>query len=343
MKPYLHNPIAYACVLIMVAASAHAQGSVSRIDQVSDSFRIAVEGISEKLSTIAEGILMSLLLIELIWSLGKAVMKQSDFSKLFGTFVKRIVVAGFFLAIIDGIPTASGNVGIGTFIIQSAEALVSESNKTASLKPSDLFWQMLHAGRDIYDRSSGITSIVTAAIVWILMAVIGAIIVGLMIVTYIEIYVIFTVGILALGFGVWTVTEQFAKNFLFSAVGKILKLFTMILMASIVAFSIQSFGNISTFEEGLITIGILIIFAMLMSSVPQAVEQIISGIPAVSADQSVAGTVSGAAKGGGKAVASGTNEAVLSPIAEYAVDKLKAGGNALKSGAADRIRTIMKG
>mgnify|MGYP006148113341 CR=1 FL=1 len=342
MQPYLRNPFAYACVLIMVAASAHAQGTTSRIDQVSDSFRISVEGISEKLSTIAEGILMSLLLIELIWSLGKAVMKQSDFAKLFGTFIKRVVVAGFFLAIIDGIPTASGNVGIGTFIIQSAEALVAESVTTASVKPSDLFWQMLHAGRDIYDRSSGITSIITAAIVWILMAVIGAIIVGLMLVTYIEIYVIFTVGILALGFGVWTVTEQFAKNFLFSAVGKILKLFTMILMASIVAFSVQSFGNISTFEEGLITIGILIIIAMLMSSVPQAVEQIISGIPAVSADQSVAGTVSGAAKGGAKAVGRGA-AAPVKVLGGMAGDKLKAGGKALKSGAADRIRNIMKG
>lgn len=178
----------------------------------------------------------------------------------------------------------------------------------------------------------------SAAFVWLLLAILGAVVVGLMIVTYIEIYVIFTVGILSLGFGVWSVTEQFAKNFLFSAVGKTLKLFTMILMASVIALAIESFGDLSSFEDGLITIGIVLIFAMLMSSVPQAVEQIISGIPAVSADQGVAGAVTGASKTAGKAAGYAAVNGGKA-LAGAAGGAAKQGGTAL----AGRIRDIKKG
>ena len=329
---------AFMAFLTAMPYAALAQGSVSRIDQVSESFRAAVEGVAGQLSVIAQSLLISLLLIELTWKLGKTVMEGDDFGKLMGIFFKRIVVAGFFLAIVDGIPTGSGQVGIGTFIIQSAEALVKESVGTTSVRPSELFWQMLSAGRNIYDNSSGVGGVVSAAFVWLLLAILGAVVVGLMIVTYIEIYVIFTVGILSLGFGVWSVTEQFAKNFLFSAVGKTLKLFTMILMASVIAFAIESFGDLSSFEDGLITIGIVLIFAMLMSSVPQAVEQIISGIPAVSADQGVAGAVTGASKTVGKAAGSAAVSGGKA-LAGAAGGAAKKGGTAL----AGRIRDIKKG
>ena len=332
------NLLAFTGFLIATPYVALAQGSVSRIDQVSESFRAAVEGIAGQLSVIAQSLLISLLLIELTWKLGKTVMEGDDFGKLMGIFFKRIVVAGFFLAIVDGIPTGSGQVGIGTFIIQSAEALVKESVGTTSVRPSELFWQMLSAGRNIYDNSSGVGGAVSAAFVWLLLAILGAVVVGLMIVTYIEIYVIFTVGILSLGFGVWSVTEQFAKNFLFSAVGKTLKLFTMILMASVIALAIESFGDLSSFEDGLITIGIVLIFAMLMSTVPQAVEQIISGIPAVSADQGVAGAVTGASKTAGKAAGSAAVSGGKA-LAGAAGGAAKQGGTAL----AGRIRDIKKG
>lgn len=320
---------------------AQAQESVGRIDQVSESFRVAVEGIGDKLSLIARNLLLSLLLIELIWKLGKTVMEGDDFGQLMGVFFKRIVIAGFFLAIIDGIPTGSGNVGIATFVIQSAEGLVGTTTDGASVKPSDLFWQMFSSGSSIYENSSGVGGIVSASIVWLLLCVIGAIVVGLIIVTYIEIYVVLTVGILALGFGVWSVTEQFAKNFLFSAVGKILKLLTMILMASVISLSIKSFGTLSTFEDGLITIGIVLIFAMLMSSVPSAVEQIISGIPGVSADGAVSSAITGASIRGAKIGGAAGGKAAGKAASKAGLNKANVSKGA--SAIASRIRSIKQG
>jgi len=329
-------------ILILVPEVSQAQESAARIDQVSDSFRQAVDGIATKLAAIARNLLLSLLTIELIWKLGKTVKAGDDFGQLMQIFFTRIVIAGFFLALIEGIPTGSGNVGIATFVIQSAEGLVDATESEASIKPSDLFWQMFESGQKIFDDSKGFSGKIGGTIVWLLLCILGAVVVGLMIVTYIEIYVVFTVGILALGFGVWEVTAQFAKNFLFSAVGKIFKLFTMILMASVISLTIQAFGTLSSFEDGLITIGIVLIFAMLMTSVPQAVEQIISGIPAISSDAAVSSSITGAAQKGTKSVANttaGAGKAALS-----------AGGKALGSGAtkagtalASRIRDIKKG
>lgn len=328
-------------IALSLSPMAEAQSATARIDQVSEAFQDAVVGMSSKLAVIARNLMMSLLLIELIWKLGKTIVAGDDFGKLMSVFFKRIVIAGFFLAIVDGIPTNSGQIGFGTFIINSAEALTNESVGTASIKPSDLFWQMLNSGGEIYANSSGLGGTVTAAIVWVLMSIMGAVVVGLMIVTYIEIYVIFTVGILALGFGAWSVTEQFATNFLFSAVGKTLKLFTMILMGSVIALQIEAFGTLTEFEDGLIVVGIVIIFIMLMSSVPQAVEQIISGIPAVSGDGAIAGALTGAAMKGARIGASGATKGAGAAAQKGASAALKSATftNA-KSGLASRIRAL---
>ena len=329
-------------ILILVPEVSQAQESAARIDQVSDSFRQAVDGIATKLAAITRNLLLSLLTIELIWKLGKTVKEGDDFGQLMQIFFTRIVIAGFFLALIEGIPTGSGNVGIATFVIQSAEGLVEATSTQASIKPSDLFWQMFELGQKIYEASSGVSGTIAAVIVWLLLCILGAVVVGLMIVTYIEIYVVFTVGILALGFGVWEVTAQFAKNFLFSAVGKIFKLFTMILMASVISLTIQAFGTLTSFEDGLITIGIVVIFAMLMTSVPQAVEQIISGIPAISGDAAVSSAITAAPEKGAKIAAKTALSAGKSTLAT--------GGKLLGSGAkhagtalASRIRDIKKG
>lgn len=283
--------------LFLIPETASAQNNVNQIDQIPESFEIAIKGISQKLADIARNLLMSFLIIELIWSLGKIVMEGDDFGAIMGAFFKRILIAGFFLALVDGVPTPSGNVGFGSFIIQSAEALTEQSTGQTSLKPSDVFFQMFNAGLNVFDTSTGVVGKIFGAIVWLIIIIMGAVIVGLMILTYIEIYVIFTVGILALGFGAWSTTQQFATNYLFAAVGKIFKLFVMILVATLISVQLNAFGPLEGVEDGIIAIGVSLIFVMIMSTVPGAVEQMISGIPSASSDGAVAGNITSPAKG----------------------------------------------
>ena len=85
-------------ILIFVPEVSQAQEGAARIDQVSESFRDAVDGIATKLAAIARSLLMSLLLIELVWKLGKTVQAGDDFGQFMQIFFTRIVIAGLFLA-----------------------------------------------------------------------------------------------------------------------------------------------------------------------------------------------------------------------------------------------------
>ena len=211
------------------------------------------------------------------------------------------------------------------------------------MKPSDVFFQMFNAGKGIYGDSSGV-GVVMAVIVWIILIIMGAVIVGLMILTYIEIYVIFTVGILALGFGAWSTTQQFATNFLFAAVGKIFKLFVMILVATLISVQLNAFGPLEGFEDGIIAIGVSLIFVMIMSTVPGAVEQMISGIPSASSDGAVAGaTTHLPKKGASKAGAAAGKGAAKAGKAGAGMAWDKLGGAAAKAKLGGALAETIRG
>ena len=349
MRGYPILFLAFATTVICVTPmEAYAQESINKIDQIPTSFQAGIEGIAAKLADIARNLLMSLLLIELIWSLGKIIMQGDDFGALMGAFFKRILIAGFFLALVDGVPTPAGNVGFGTFIIQSAEALTEQSTGQASLKPSDVFFQMYGAGTDILGNSNGIVGKIMGSVVWLILTLMGGVIVGLMVLAYIEIYFIFTAGILALGFGAWSTTQQFATNFLFSGVGKIFKLFVMILMGTIISAQLNAFGPLEGVEDGLIAIGVSLIFVMLMSTVPGAVEQMISGIPSASSDGAVADAATRLPKkGASKAGSVAAGGAVKGGKAAGKFVWQKSGGAAtaakMRGALADRIRSLKGG
>ena len=283
------------------------------LDKVDDAFQDMALEVGGRLAEIARNLLLSLLLIEMVWSLGQIVMTRGDFGRLMSTFFRRIIIAGFFLFLMEGIPTPNGNVGIATFVLMSAEALAGVTID-ASLKPGEVWNDMHRAGWNIYDNTSGIGRSMIAALVWVITSFLGAIIAGLMMLAYIEIYVVFTVGVLTLGFGVWKQTEAWARNFLFGAVGKIFKVFTLLLIVSVVRLQQENMGQITEIEDGLLLIGMTLIFIMIVARVPGTVEAMISGTPGGSADQQLVETATmlpgkGIRSAGGAAVG-GTGKAV---------------------------------
>ena len=280
--------------LILICEPVFAQ-EISKIDNIVETMRISVTSISGKLATIAKSLIMSLIVIEMVWSLGKAVVEGNDLAKYLIIIFKRIVIAGFFLFLIDGIPTfGGGNIGISSFIIDSAEALAGNTLDKASMKPSQVFFDFYNFGFNSH-KDTGWFGKIGGGLIWLIMVVIGAIITALLITAYIEIHIIFTIGILALGFGAWSQTQSFATTFIFSAVGKIFKLFTIILMGSLIQQFVQNMGSSGGFAEGLMLIGTSVILVILMSTVPAAVEQVINGVPLPSSDSAVAGTVTNTA------------------------------------------------
>lgn len=309
---------------------------VGAIDNISTDIRDMIAGMRWRLAAIARNLLLSLLLIELIWKLGQAVNDGEELSAYIKLMAKRIVIAGFFLFVLGGIPTGSdgSTVGLADFVIQSAEALTKISNENATNKPADLFWQTYEAGHQGYKSSKGFEGAVIAGVVWIVLVVIGAAIAAVVLVAYVEVYTIFTIGTLALAFGAWSATEQFAQNFLFAAIGKILKLFTTMIIATVASLIVTTTGPITEVGDGLVIAAVVIILLVVLGSVPTAVEQIISSIPLSSGEGQAIQTVTGAAKTTGQVVVTAAGAAVGGAVGA-------AGGSAAGGGVTKTAATLV--
>jgi P-type conjugative transfer protein TrbL len=294
-------------IVLLWAKHATAQDvDVSAIDNISTDIRDMIAGMRWRLAAIARNLLLGLLLIELIWKLGQAVNDGEELSSYIKLMAKRIVIAGFFLFVLGGIPTGSdgSTVGVADFVIESAEALTKITNENATNKPADLFWQTFEAGQHGYKNSKGVAGTIIAGFVWIVLVVIGAAIAAVVLVAYVEVYTIFTIGTLALAFGAWSATEQFAQNFLFAAIGKILKLFTTMIIATVASLIVTTTGPITEVGDGLVITAVVLILVIVLGSVPTAVEQIVSSIPLSSGEAQAAKTVTDAAKTTGQVAAS---------------------------------------
>jgi P-type conjugative transfer protein TrbL len=303
-------------IVLLWAKHATAQDvsavDVGAIDNISTDIRDMIAGMRWRLAAIARNLLLGLLLIELIWKLGQAVNDGEELSAYIKLMAKRIVIAGFFLFVLGGIPTGSdgSTVGLADFVIQSAEALTKITNENATNKPADLFWQTYEAGHQGYKNSKGFENAVIAGFVWIVLVVIGAAIAAVVLVAYVEVYTIFTIGTLALAFGAWSATEQFAQNFLFAAIGKILKLFTTMIIATVASLIVTTTGPITEVGDGLVITAVVLILVIVLGSVPTAVEQIISSIPLSSGEGQAAQMVINTAKETGKVAANAVSSGV---------------------------------
>ena len=328
-----------AALLLALSAGPSLAQTIGSLDSLEDAFTAAVEPMAKKLSDLARNLVFSLMLIEMSWTLGRSVIGGADFGTLMSAFFRRVIIAGLFLFLIDGIPTPTGTVGLSTFILRSAEALLGVVTEgSADIRPNTILGMMYDTGAAVYANASGVGGTVSAALVWLGLVLLGAIIAGMMIVTYVEIHVIFTIGILALGFGVWRQTEDFARRVLITGVAKIFRLFALLIIAAVIMKQLEDLGGLSSFEDGFIVIGLGLIFAMVLTSVPASVEAMIASAGGPSADQDVKGAATDAAKRmGGKAIST-SGKIVGKGAGTAARGAARVAGRSL----AGRIRGILK-
>ena len=276
--------LALSALLLAGADPAAAQAEVADIDAIDTAFQEAVDGISGDLVRIARNLLFSLLLIEVVWSFGRIVMNGGDIGRVLSALFQRVIIVGFFLFLLEGLPLPGGRtVGISQFILTAAEGLMDITIQS-SIKPADVFGDIFWSGAQIYDASGTGFGRLAAALVWLALAFFGALIAGIMLVAYVRIYVAFTVGILALGFGAWRETSNIARNFIFSALGQIFRLFTLLLMVAVIRIQLDQMMGFDTFGDGVMMIGMLVIFVMTLISVPAQVESIVASGSAPSAE-----------------------------------------------------------
>ncbi|WP_419739479.1 type IV secretion system protein [Ruegeria sp.] len=332
LRALLHISLALAVLTLIAPVSAEA----NQVDEIRDAFETSVVEVGDRIKGIAIRLLFSLFVIELVWSLGRIVMEQGDIGQVLSALMRRIVIAGFFLLLIDGIPSGGGEtLGIADFILRSAEALSDEAGGPETLSPSDIFFPMMDTGFNIWDNSTGIGGTLSAAIVWVMMVVMGAIMTGLIILAYVMIYITFTLGILILGFGILQPTQHFATNFIFRAIGSIFRLFATLLIAAIIKTQLESMEGLNGFEDGILIIGLCLILTMVLFVVPASIESLIAGAPGASPDGAIhrAGTKGAGLAGQGAKTAGKAG-------AKAAGTTLKAGSKAAGGALSASIRSI---
>lgn len=289
------------------------------IDSIVSAFEGAVNAASGNLLTAAKSLLGALLLIELVLTIGKIVVKGSDLGELFATLLQRILIAGFYLFLMDSLPGFGGMNGL---VGASAEALAGLGSGGQAIKPSDILGQSLSTASSIYGSASGIAETIAAALIGVVIVLLTAVTIAMIVVAYVEIHVVFGLGIIALGFGGFSGTDGIARGYLMAGIAKALKLFAMLVLSSIFGTVFQSLGfGYANGGEGagaleaagdfmvhaFTLVAAAAVMMMVVLTVPPALEQAVAGANAGGASASAgaaSATRGGLAGAAGKAIGS---------------------------------------
>ena len=278
-----HDPLAVADAIALsdlVAATRDASASDLAIflDDVRDTFF----DLATELTGIALSLLYSLLVIEWVMTTARQVGQGAGLQTYLTTLFQRIAIAATFIFLIN-------LSNYSDLVIASAEALLDISTSGASIDVIDLFDGLMTLINDLFGRSWWSIPDKLAAIVILF---VGAILIGVIVTAYIEVYIAFAAAIIALGFAGWSGTRYIAIRYLKYAAIKTMYLFSALfcgaLMSSLVNFDLdQNTGN------PVFLAGILLILTMLITSIPEAVEQTMTGRTSSSASSSVGGFLRG--------------------------------------------------
>ena len=280
------NPSVVAWALTQSSVGGSGTGGRARINNILDrfisSYKNAFYDLSDKTVKIASAILLSLMLIELIWTTARQVVDGVGIGKLFSALAARTAVAGAFLFLIN-----LGN--FSDLIIRSSDALLMETSEDASINVIDLFNRLLGTTFELFGRSSFALDEKFAALVILFL---GTLIIGLIIMSYMEVYLAFGAGLIALGFGGFSKTQHIAVNYMKRAVGRVFRLFTALFCGALL--SVLLIAELAP-EDGdhMLLAGILVVLFFVILRVPSAVEQAVVGAVSISSAETLSAAIRG--------------------------------------------------
>lgn len=306
-----------AAVLLSAVPAEAATGIASSggFSKIPDLYQQAVAGVGTNLASYARNLMALLALIELVWTIGRIVVTGGDLGEMLYAVISRMLIIGAFVWLTEALPQYGG---MDSFVTDFASRLfsVSTGNSSGPVDPGSV----LHIAFTIswnFVKAASWGSTPAAYGILVVNMLIAAIIAAFMVLAYVEIHILFAGGIIALGFAPWGETRVLARNFLFAAIGKALKLFGVLLVG---AATMTVLGKIATGQNcgtcaagadlmaALYVLETLVVAAVIIIVVPSALEHIVmSGPGSQSSMNTMGGVLAGAAGGavGGVAAAAG--------------------------------------
>ena len=280
------DPSVVAWALTQSSVGGSGTGGRARVNNILDrfisSYKNAFYDLSDKTVTIAGALLLSLMLIEWIWTTARQVVDGVGIGKLFSALAARTVVAGAFLFLIN-----LGN--FSDLVIRSSDALLMETSEDASINVIDLFNRLLGTTFELFGRSTFAVDEKFAAVVILFL---GTLIIGLIIMSYMEVYLAFGAGLVALGFGSFSKTQHIAVNYMKRAVGRVFRLFTALFCGALL--SVLLIAELDP-EDGdhMLLASIMVILVFVILRVPSAVEQAVVGSVSISSSETLSAAIRG--------------------------------------------------
>jgi type IV secretion system protein TrbL len=268
----------------------------------------------------ANSLFALLAVIEFAWSAAVMLLEKSDFQTWTSALVRKMMWLGAFYAVL-----LFGNSWIPA-IIDSFTAIGQNASGVASLSPGDVFAQGLQIAAALLGGASTSAFFTNpgpslALVFCALLIVISYVIITInFIVTFVESYLLVSVGFIFLGFGGSRWTAPYVERFIGLAVAigiKILLLYCLISAGMNLGLDwIQEAQGVSASTRPLMTafdvMGAAVIFMMLCWQIPKLFAGVLGGSPTLTGGDFAAtvGVLASAALAAGSAAATGAGTLV---------------------------------
>ena len=280
------DPSQVAWALTQSSIGSSGTGGRARVTNILDQFireyKNVFYDLSDKMVSVASALLFSLMLIEWVWATSQHVINAVGVGKYLGALASRIALGGAFLFLIN-----LGN--YSDLVIRSADGLLAQTTEGASINVISLFDQILGTTFELFGASTfGVGEKVAAFVVLFL----GAIIIALIIMAYMEVYLTFGAALIALGFGSFAKTRHLAVNYFKRAIGRVLRLFTALFCGALLSVLLTAELDAAQ-GDYMLLVGIMVILLFVILKVPAAVEQAVVGSVSISSAETLSASVRG--------------------------------------------------
>ena len=270
----------FVFVLVFAGISLADVPAENALDEFKNTYRNAANLWAPTLLNYATRIFWILALIDIVWMAIWLALNPGEFSDFVANLIRKVLFIGFFLVLLQNGATWAATI-LDSFRIAAGQANMAAGG-TSNITPSDVFDTGFTLCVKILDAVSFMSPadslglIIGALILMICFALIAA----MMLLIYVQAYIILYAGVIFLGFGGSVFTKDIALKYFQAALAVGAKLFVMVLVVGLGQVILQnwivSFNNV-TIKQTALFIGATIVLLALVKAIPDMVGDMING------------------------------------------------------------------
>ena len=277
---------------VLLAGAAWADVPVDNsLDQLQNLFSGTARNWSFILTVYAARLFWILALIDFAWMAINLALNPGEFSDITANLIRKILFIGFFWMLVQPVNAAGGAgaqargiqwaLDIVNSMVQAAGQANNWAGGTPNVSPSDVFDTGYDLCSQIFNAVSGWSPVASLGLIIgaIVIMICFALVAAMMLLMYVQSYVMIYAGVILLGFGGSVFTKDIALKYFQAALAVGAKLFVMILVVGLgQTILTQWTANFNVNNEQIVLfIGASIVLLALVKAIPDMVGDMING------------------------------------------------------------------